>query len=88
MPRMMRLAYEATGTGAMVIVHDFMLDEDRNGPREAAQFFLSYIAYRTDSASFNAKDVAAMMREAGFDVKRSEPLIPGLTGLVIGERNS
>jgi len=82
-PRLLRLAFDALAPGGMLIVHDFMLEEDQAGPREAAQFFLSYIAQRTDSVSFTGSNIAEATRKVGFADGCSDALIPGLTGIVV-----
>jgi ubiquinone/menaquinone biosynthesis C-methylase UbiE len=81
---LLRRARAALAPGGRVIVHDFMLDEDRSGPFSAAGFFLFYLTLRTDAVSFTAADVARWLAEAGFENIETGPMIPEITGTVIG----
>jgi len=85
-PRLLTAAYGALAPNGILIVHDFMLDVDHAGPPEAAQFFLSYIAQRTDSVSFNGSDIEKASTNAGFRQAHSQPLIAGLTGIVVADK--
>jgi ubiquinone/menaquinone biosynthesis C-methylase UbiE len=83
--RLFELARTALTPGGLLLVHDFMLEADRAGPREAALFFLAYIPQRTDSVSFTASEIIEVARKVGFANVRSDDLIPGLTSIVVAE---
>lgn len=85
-PRLLRAALGALAPAGILIIHDFMLDMEHAGPPEASQFFLSYIAQRTDSVSFSGSDLAEASISAGFKQARAEPLIAGLTGIVVADK--
>ena len=82
-PLLIGRARDALAPGGKIIVHDFMLDEDRAGPFSAAGFFLSYLTLRTDPVSFTAADVRAWLGDAGFAGIDSGVMIPEITGYVI-----
>jgi hypothetical protein len=82
-PILIDRARHALAPGGKLIVHDFMLDEDRSGPFSAAGFFLSYLTLRTDPVSFTAGDVTAWLTNAGFEGIESGIMIPEITGYVI-----
>ena len=65
--------------GGRLLVHDFMLDDDRQGPDLAALWFLQYLALSADAVSFTQADVAAHMAASGLVDIAGEPLIPGIT---------
>ncbi len=44
-------AWQALAPGGLLLVHDFMLDDDRSGPPLAAAWFLVYLAWDTENAS-------------------------------------
>lgn len=83
-PVLTRRARSALVPGGRVIVHDFMLDEDRSGPFAAAGFFLSYLTLRTDPISFTASDVESWLAAAGFADIQSGTMIPEITRYTIG----
>jgi 2-hydroxy-4-(methylsulfanyl)butanoate S-methyltransferase len=76
-------ARRALAPGGRLIVHDFMLDEDRSGPFCAAGFFLQYLTLRTDAVSFTASDVESWLAAAGFEDIRGGIMIPEITGYAI-----
>jgi 2-hydroxy-4-(methylsulfanyl)butanoate S-methyltransferase len=79
-------AWESMAPGGLLLVHDFMLDEDRGGPPLAALWFLSYLAWSTDNASFTAGDIAAHLRRRGFVDVEERPMVHGITTLVSAVR--
>jgi 2-hydroxy-4-(methylsulfanyl)butanoate S-methyltransferase len=83
-PLLLRRARAALVPGGRIIVHDFMLDEDRSGPFSAAGFFLQYLTLRTDGISFTAGDVARWLADAGFEKIAVGKMIPEITGYAIG----
>ncbi len=83
MPDAIDGAFESLAPGGRLIVHDFCLDDDGQGPGQAALWFLQYLAYRTDSISFCYRDIEKLAENAGFDVIHSAPLIHEITGVVV-----
>jgi predicted O-methyltransferase YrrM len=82
-PALIDRARRALAPGGKIIVHDFMLDEDRSGPPSAAGFFLQYLTLRTDPVSFTAGDVEAWLAGAGFADIASGVMIPEITGYLV-----
>jgi ubiquinone/menaquinone biosynthesis C-methylase UbiE len=68
--------------GGQLLIHDFMLDDDRLGPDLAALWFLQYLAERIDSWSFTAADLHRHLAGSGFADIRDEVLVPQITKLV------
>ena len=75
-------SFSALRPGGQVIVHDFMLDEDRSGPSSAALFFLQYLAHQPDAISFTASDLYPLLEKTGFEVVSDEVMIPEITKMV------
>ena len=69
--------------GGMLIVHDFMLEADRSGPREAALWFLALVAGGIDSMSFTAEELVELLLRRGFAKPTSAVLIPQITKVVV-----
>lgn len=72
--------------GGLLIVHDFMLHDDRPGPAPAALWFLQYLAYRADAVSFSAAVLAERLRGHGFIPTSTEVLIPEITKVILSSR--
>jgi len=76
-------AHACLRPGGLLIVHDFMLDDDRSGPALAALWFLQYVAYRHDGVSFTADDLAARLGTLGFTSPSRDVLIPEITKVLL-----
>jgi SAM-dependent methyltransferase len=78
--------YRSLRAGGLLIVHDFMLDDDERGPALAAQWFLSYLAHQPDAASFSAGTLQDLLVGAGFVDVSSQILIPEITKIVLCQK--
>lgn len=76
-------AWQALRPGGRLVLHDFMLDDDRSGPVSTAAFFMTYLALRTDPVSFTAEQVRSWAEERGFVDVRSDVMIPEITKIVM-----
>ena len=72
----------------MLIVHDFMLDDDEQGPSLAAQWFLLNLAFQPEAGSFSAATLSVLLAERGFTSVSSQTLIPQITKVVVGSRRT
>ncbi len=79
-------AHACLRPGGLLVVHDFMLDDDELGPRLAALWFLQYVVYRPDTVSFSAASLSDRLRSGGFTPVSSELLIPEITKVVLAHR--
>jgi len=76
-------AQSCLAPGGLLIVHDFMLDDDAPGPAFAALWFLQYLAFGSDGVSFSAVALSARLRDHGFVPAPSEVLIPETTRTIL-----
>lgn len=83
LPLLQRAAGALLDTGGLLLLHDFMLDDDRLGPELAALWFLQYLAERVDAVSFTAEDLRRDLVAVGLSEVQDEVLIPGITKLVM-----
>ncbi len=79
-------AWSALDPGGLLIVHDFMLADDRSGPLSAASFFLSYLPLRTDSVSFSAAELRPEIERRGFVEVHDDVMLPELTKYIVATR--
>lgn len=79
-------AYGALVPGGRVLVHDFILSEDRQGPRNTALWQLQHTAFTPKARSLDAAWLSAALDRAGFSAIRCREMIPGMTMLVEAER--
>ena len=85
-PTLLDRAWHSLSPGGLLILHDFMLGVDRDGPREAALWFLVYLVQRSDSVSLTTGDVVEQLQRRGFVHIKSDELIPEITGLVLARK--
>ena len=79
-------ARRALKPGGKLILHDFMLEDDRAGPSAAAGFFLVYLSVRSDPVSFTAPELSAWTEAAGFIDIDSAVMIPEITKMVTASK--
>ncbi len=75
-------AWQALKPGGRLIVHDFMLDDDRAGPAQAAAWFLVYLPLRTDAVSFSAAELQPLIGGHGFVDIKDQVMIPEITKMI------
>jgi 2-hydroxy-4-(methylsulfanyl)butanoate S-methyltransferase len=63
----------------VLLVHDFMLDDGRDGPALAAAWFLVYLAWSIDNVSFTIADMYARLARHGFTDVTAQPLVHEVT---------
>ncbi|MCH7646367.1 MAG: rod shape-determining protein [Nitrospinae bacterium] len=73
------LAHESLPAGGMLVVHDFMVDDDQSGPPDAALWFLTCMFNAPDGVVLTPQRIEQRIEAAGFADVRIEPLIPDLT---------
>lgn len=85
-PVLFRKAKAALRPGGVLVVHDFMLEDDRHAPLHAALWFLANTISGQGLVSFSGSDLASMLGDCGFEVANSSELLPGITGLLVASK--
>ncbi|MEM0906503.1 MAG: methyltransferase [Pseudomonadota bacterium] len=67
--------------GGVFLVHDFILHENRTGPKLAALWQLQHAAFTPEGGSLDTKTLTDTLAAAGFDEISIEAMIPELTML-------
>jgi predicted O-methyltransferase YrrM len=86
LPRMVSDAFASLAPGGRFMVHDFMVDNDRQGPPMAALWQLQHMAFTPDARSVTPGWLIARMEEVGFQDIQEHEMVPGLTRLVVGTK--
>ncbi|WP_375257824.1 methyltransferase [Citreimonas sp.] len=76
-------AFAALAPGGTLIVHDFMVEDDREGPALAALWQLQHMAFTPEARSLSVGWLTRRGQQAGFDVRPGEALIPAMTKVVV-----
>jgi len=86
--RVLAGAYASLRPGGLLVVHDFLLDDDRPGPDTTALWFLQYLAWQPEALSYTGVELAARLVRAGFAVAPATVLIPGMTKVVLARKGA
>lgn len=81
-PRLVQYAFDCLASGGKIMVHDFMVEDDRLGPPLAALWQLQHMAFTPDAHSVTAGWLKKRMEEVGFVDVTEEETIPDLTKIV------
>ena len=80
-PQLSRRAADALPTGGLLLVHDFMVDNARDGPRFAAWYLLGSILDNPSAVCLTPAYVENVLRDSGFTIENTETMLPGITML-------
>lgn len=82
---LIRKAASALNPGGQVVIHDWLMDEDRSGPVEAALFAVNMLVSTDGGDTYTESEVREWMSAAGLvDICRKDT--PARTSLLVGRR--
>jgi len=87
-PILAQRAYEALKPGGLVLIHDFMVDDGHDGPAFAAWYLLAAVLDNPQAESLTPGYVEGCLREAGFTIDGTEPMLAEITWLTSARRSS
>lgn len=79
-------AYKHVRTGGKFIVHDFMVNDDLQGPPLGALWALQHVAVNADGVGLNPHEVSTRMTKAGFKDIQVQEMIKGMTKVLIAHK--
>jgi SAM-dependent methyltransferase len=85
---LLRRAWTATGRGGRLVIHDFMLDDDRSGPLPTAQWFYCNLPMTIDARAFTDEEVRGLAAAAGYVEATVEVHLPGLTKVMTARKDA
>jgi hypothetical protein len=75
-------AFDALVPGGQLLLHDFMVDDDRTGPTTAALWLLCGLLNDPDAALLTPGVLSELVVTAGFEAIQVHEVIPTITRLV------
>jgi SAM-dependent methyltransferase len=81
-----RRALEALKPGGCVLVHDFMVNDQHEGPSFAAWYLLAALLDNPGAECLTPGFVEAVLRDAGFVVEGTQPMLDEITQLTRARR--
>jgi ubiquinone/menaquinone biosynthesis C-methylase UbiE len=85
-PTLARRAFDALTPGGRVLIHDFMVDDRHEGPSFAAWYLLAAILDNPKAECLTPGFVESCLRDAGFEIEGSEPMLADITQLTRARR--
>lgn len=79
-------AHEHLAPGGRFMLHDFVVEADRSGPKLAAWWQLQHTAFTPRARSLDDAWLSQALDSAGFDEVSVQSMIPGMTMLAQGVR--
>jgi cyclopropane fatty-acyl-phospholipid synthase-like methyltransferase len=79
LPVLLEKAHGALPAGGTLVVHDFMVENDKTGPRDAALWFLTCMFNSPDAVALTPGLISREIEAAGFTGLEVADLITGLT---------
>ncbi|MBW4982137.1 class I SAM-dependent methyltransferase [Mameliella sp. CS4] len=79
-------AFKVLNPGGVVLVHDFIVNEDRTGPGLAALWQLQHTAFTPEARSLDAGWLEGALAAAGFQDVSVGAMIPEMTMLAQGKK--
>jgi SAM-dependent methyltransferase len=79
-------AYQALQPGGKLLIHDFMVEDDRSGPTGASLWFLSFV-FEPQAVSFSPRQLNQLAQEVGFSNIEVQDAIPGITKLLVATKS-
>ncbi len=84
--RLISQAFDILNPGGLVLIHDFIVEEDRTGPMLAALWQLQHTAFTPEARSLDAGGLQEALATAGFVDIGIAPMIPQMTKLAQGRK--
>jgi len=79
-------AFAHVKSGGKFIVHDFMVNDDLQGPPLGALWALQHVAVNSEGVGLNPHEVSTRMTAAGFVDIEVQEMIKGLTKVIIAHK--
>ncbi len=85
-PGLIAKAHAALRPGGSLVVHDFMVDDTLDGPPLAALWALQHMVFTPEGKALSDGEAQSLLKDGGFRVENAEPLIAGMTRLILATR--
>lgn len=79
-------ACEATNPGGFIVLHDFILDDDRAGPALTSLWALQHAVFTPGAISLTPARLSELLEAGGWSDIEFSTLIPGMTKICVGRK--
>jgi SAM-dependent methyltransferase len=63
---LIKKSYTALKSGGLIVIHDFLVDEDKTSPYNAVLFSVHMLAVTEDGCCYNGSELTDWLQRAGF----------------------
>ena len=81
-PNLLQRAYDTLTPNGHIVLHDFILDDDRQGPKMTALWALQHVVFTPGAVSMTQADLTGRLDQIGFTDINTQDLLPGLTRFI------
>mmetsp|Transcript_29185 Transcript_29185/g.62537 ORF Transcript_29185/g.62537 Transcript_29185/m.62537 type:complete len:245 (-) Transcript_29185:190-924(-) len=81
-----RNAYRALKPGGIAIIHDFFVDNNGEGPKNAALWALTHVTVNPEGMGLRPGRITQLLLDEGFVSPKVDDMIPETTQLVVATR--
>lgn len=82
LPALYQNAFRVLKPGGVAVVHDFFVDNDGKGPRNAALWALAHVTVNPEGMGLRPNRIVDMLAGEGFVAPMVDDLIPGATQVI------
>lgn len=86
LPGLYSNAFKALKPGGVAILHDFFVDNDGDGPTNAALWALAHTTVNPDGMGLRPNRIVQLLTEAGFVAPKVDTLIPKTTQTILATK--
>eukprot|EP00934_Nitzschia_sp_Nitz4_P005457 Nitzschia sp. Nitz4//scaffold133_size116822//16384//18375//NITZ4_003793-RA/size116822-processed-gene-0.22-mRNA-1//1//CDS//3329535354//5447//frame0 len=86
LPGLYKNAFRVLKPGGVAIIHDFMVDNDGEGPQNAALWALAHVSANPEGMGLQPKRLVDLLAEEGFVAPKVDDLIKGATQLIVARK--
>ncbi|MGK3747169.1 MAG: pimeloyl-ACP methyl ester carboxylesterase/ubiquinone/menaquinone biosynthesis C-methylase UbiE [Bacillariaceae sp.] len=79
-------AFRALRPGGMVVIHDFFVDNNGEGPKNAALWALTHVTVNPEGMGLRPGRIVKLLTENGLISPKVEDMIPGTTQLIVATK--
>ena len=81
-PSLLARAFKALAAGGLLIVHDFMVEDDGTGPTSAALWLLTSLLIDPDAELLTPGSLSQQIAKSGFANVQTQEVIPTITRMI------
>ena len=79
-------AFRVLKPGGVAVIHDFFVDNDGQGPLDAALLALAHVSVNPEGMGLRPHRIVGLLWEQGFVAPKVDNIIPGATQVILASK--